>query len=182
MKFGRKTYAIFFLLMALLIPLFFSSGIFDVYEGAKSMMSGASGSVNGGVGMNAAIKKAGQQQQNLKGELIKKTKDELAKAEKELVELTKTDKALELDIKNIESKLNMKESFVESAKSGSRPADAAAAKLAAAKLAAKPAAAPVNIANKLTELKSKKSNISESIESTNQIINKNKTILKSIGA
>ena len=72
MKFGRKTYAIFFLFLALLIPLFFSSGIFDVYEGAKSMMSGASGSVNGGVGMNAAIKKAGQQQQNLKGELIKK--------------------------------------------------------------------------------------------------------------
>jgi hypothetical protein len=94
MIFGRKTYAILFLLMALLIPLFFISGIFDVYEGAKSMGTGMTGSDLGGVGMKAAISGTADNAQKQKAELIKKTEAELAEAQKQLDELIATEKSL----------------------------------------------------------------------------------------
>ena len=94
MIFGRKTYAILFLLMALLIALFFSSGIFDVYEGARPMGTGMTGGDDGGVGLKGAKVAAASNAQKQKAELIKKTEAELAEAQKQLDELIATEKSL----------------------------------------------------------------------------------------
>jgi hypothetical protein len=130
MIFGRKTYAILFLLMALLIALFFSSGIFDVYEGAKSMGTGMTGSDLGGVGMKGAISGTASNAQKQKAELIKKTQAELAEAQKQLDELIATEKSL-----------TTIESFVEGA--AAKPTPKATPKASAAPKALAAPKAPV---------------------------------------